>query len=101
MPLKSLDEGRKIKAFMAKNPVKKVVIIGMGYIGLEMCEALRSRNIGVDMVKPRIGLLPWMAPELAAVVREEIALNKVGIFDGHTVDRIEQTADGLKVVCVV
>ncbi len=99
MPLKILDEGRKIKAFMARNPVKKVVIIGMGYIGLEMCEALRSRNIGVDMVKPRIGLLPWMAPELAAVVREEIALNKVGIFDGHTVDRIEQTADGLKVVC--
>ncbi len=50
MALKNLDDGRKIKAYIKKYDVKKVVIIGTGYIGLEMCEALRSLSIKVDMV---------------------------------------------------
>jgi NADPH-dependent 2,4-dienoyl-CoA reductase/sulfur reductase-like enzyme len=35
--LKNLDDGRKIKNFLKKNNIKKAVIIGMGYIALEMC----------------------------------------------------------------
>ena len=37
----------------------------MGYIALEMCEALRERSIAVDMVKPRETFLPWMEARLA------------------------------------
>ena len=66
--LKSLEDGRKIKKLLDSNNIKKAVIIGMGYIALEMCEALRERSIEVDMVKPRSVFLPWMNQELAAVV---------------------------------
>ena len=49
MALKSLADGRRIKQYLAANRVKNVVILGMGYIGLEMVEALvcqeyRSRH---------------------------------------------------------
>jgi len=37
LALKNLDDGRKIKNFIAANHVKNAVIIGMGYIALEMC----------------------------------------------------------------
>ena len=50
--LKSLADGRRIKDHIKVNAVKKAVVIGMGYVGLEMAEALRARGIEVDMVKP-------------------------------------------------
>jgi len=77
LALKSLDDGRKIKSYLTSNTVKKAVIIGMGYIGLEMCEALRARSIEVDMVKPGPVFLPWMEKEMSDVVRNEVETNKV------------------------
>ncbi len=99
MALKSLEDGRKIKDHMRTRNVKKAVIIGMGYIALEMCEALRARGIDVDMVKPRTVFLPWMAEELASVVKEEIESNGVGIHTGHKTERIEAEGANLGVIC--
>ena len=96
---KSLEDGRKIKQAMAEVPVKRAVIIGMGYIALEMCEALRARGIEVNMVKPGPAFIPWMHRELADVVRREIEANGVGVHPGHEIKGIEKTEDGLKVVC--
>ncbi len=91
MPLKSLEHGRAIKSFISSSSVKKAVIIGMGYIGLEMCEALRARSIDVSMVKPGSQFLPWMAPELADVVKQELIDNNVEIYSGYDIQRIEQS----------
>jgi NADPH-dependent 2,4-dienoyl-CoA reductase/sulfur reductase-like enzyme len=59
MALKQLKDGRAIKARLQENTIRHTVIIGMGYIALEMCEALHARGIQVAMVKPRPELLPW------------------------------------------
>ncbi len=99
MALKSLEDGRKIKEHIRARDVKKVVIVGMGYIALEMCESLRARNIDVEMVKPRPIFLPWMAGELASVVREEIESHGVKIYAGHTIERVEAVENNLKVIC--
>ncbi|MDM8522145.1 FAD-dependent oxidoreductase [Desulfococcaceae bacterium HSG8] len=99
MALKSLDDGRKIKAYLKNHHVKKAVIIGMGYIGLEMCEALRARSVEVDMVKPGPVLLPWMEPELSDVIREELESNNVRLHPGHQAERIEAENGGMKVIC--
>ena len=99
MVLKSLEEGRRIKNYIKDNNVKNAAIIGMGYIALEMCEALRGLGIAVDMVKPRPTLLPWMHPDLARVVREEVEKNQVRIMAGHVIQKIETQKDGLTVVC--
>jgi CoA-dependent NAD(P)H sulfur oxidoreductase len=97
--LKSLDDGRKLKAYIRSNHVKKVVIIGMGYIAFEMCEALRARSIHVDMVKPRPAFIPWMDKELAGVVRKELEAHQVALFPGHTIEKIATGNGRLNVVC--
>ncbi|HBF43068.1 MAG TPA: pyridine nucleotide-disulfide oxidoreductase [Desulfobacteraceae bacterium] len=99
MALKSLEDGRRIKAYIGSHDVTKVVIIGMGYIALEMCEALRARDIEVDMVKPRPVFLPWMAEKLSSVVRDELESHGVGIHMGHKIERIESSDKTLKVIC--
>jgi NADPH-dependent 2,4-dienoyl-CoA reductase/sulfur reductase-like enzyme len=70
--LKSLEDGRRIKAFLAQKAVRQAVIIGMGYIALEMVETLHHRGIATAMVKPRPDLLPWLDRELAAMVAEAV-----------------------------
>ncbi|MGA6924312.1 MAG: FAD-dependent oxidoreductase [Desulfosarcina sp.] len=97
--LKNLADGRRIKDYISANPVKKVLIAGMGYIGLEMAEALRARDIHVDMVKPGPDLLPWMARELAQVVNQELDANQVNLHPGVNITGIKKTVDGLCVVC--
>ena len=97
--LKSLADGRHIKQYLASTPVQKVVIIGIGYIALEMAETLRRLGIAVDMVKPRPRILPWLEESLAETVRETLVQNDVGIFAGSEIERIENTGNRLKVVC--
>ncbi len=98
MCLKLLDDGRRIKNYIQENHVTKVVIIGMGYIALEMSEALRARDIQVAMVKPRPTLLPWMHPDLSEVVRQELLSNQVEIYPGHAIRAIESNEGTLRVV---
>ncbi len=99
MVLKHLEDGRRIKSFIQKKTVSKVVIIGMGYIAMEMAEALHSRNIQVSMIKPRPALLPWMNDQLSSVVLKELESKGVSLYPGVAVHRIEQAADGLMVHC--
>jgi NADPH-dependent 2,4-dienoyl-CoA reductase/sulfur reductase-like enzyme len=98
--LKSLEDGRKIKDFISHKGIRKTVIIGMGYIALEMAEALRALGIQVDMVKPRPDLLPWMNREIAEIVKKELIDHKVGIHAGQKIQRIEKHEKGIfKVIC--
>jgi CoA-dependent NAD(P)H sulfur oxidoreductase len=99
MALKSLEDGRKIKQYIKDNGVKKVVILGMGYIALEMCEALRTLNIEVAMVKPRKTFIPWMHPEMADMVKNEVETNGVKLYPGHKILHAEQSEGRLKIVC--
>jgi NADPH-dependent 2,4-dienoyl-CoA reductase/sulfur reductase-like enzyme len=99
LALKSLADGRRIKAHIQANHVKKALIIGMGYIGLEMAEALRCLGLDVEMAKPGPVLLPWLARELSEVVQHELTANQVNLHLGSKVSRIESSADRLRVVC--
>ena len=96
--LKNLDDGRKIKNFLKDNPVKKAIIIGMGYIAIEMCESLVNLNIAVDMVKPNPVFLPWLEPSMAGVIKDGLESKGVGVYAGHVVDRIQTSSEGLQII---
>ncbi len=99
LALKSLEDGRRIKQYIYDHQVKRAVVIGMGYVALEMCEALRANNIDVDMVKPRPAFIPWMNEKLSGIVKEELHANRVEIYPGHDIHYIKKTKKDLKVIC--
>jgi NADPH-dependent 2,4-dienoyl-CoA reductase/sulfur reductase-like enzyme len=72
---------------------------GMGYIGLEMAEALRVRNIKAEMIEYMPRLLPWLSPSLAEVVERELLAHGVRLYPGHEVKRIEKKESGISVFC--
>lgn len=93
MVLKRLEQGRAIKHYLADRPVKTVAILGMGYIALEMSEALRQRGYAVRMIKPNPQLLPWMDRQLAQVVQRTLESNKVLLNLGEAVQGLDGTDD--------
>ncbi len=98
MVLKSLVHGRALKTFIDRKSVRRTVIIGMGYIALEMCEALRERGIAVAMVKPRPTFLPWMEATLADAIQTELEAQGVEVHLGGAVQKIAPSGDRLAVI---
>jgi NADPH-dependent 2,4-dienoyl-CoA reductase/sulfur reductase-like enzyme len=97
LPLKSLEHGRKIDEYLEKNTVKKAVIIGMGYIGLEMGEALHSRNIEVTMFEAGPELIPWLHKDLSDPVKQILNEKNINYHTNTFVTEIEKTEKGLLV----
>jgi len=95
MVLKDLEDGRRIKKFIQDVGAKCAVIIGMGYIAMEMCEALCERHIRVSMIKPGPGLLPWMDTQLSGAVQQELESHGVALYPGVRILDVAQGEKGL------
>lgn len=96
-PLKSLSDGREIKAFLGAQNAKSAILVGMGYIGLEMAEALKERGLSVTGVT--LDFMPGYDEQIVEVVRKTLIEHNVCLETGSEVSAIEQTGDGLKVSC--
>ena len=75
--LRNLTDALKMKAYLNEKGCKKAVLIGAGYIGMEMCEALRNLGIEVKVmdILPR-PTVRWDA-EFTKMIVEELAKNQV------------------------
>jgi NADPH-dependent 2,4-dienoyl-CoA reductase/sulfur reductase-like enzyme len=73
------------------------VVIGAGYIGLEMAEGLTTRGIAVTQIEALPEVLPTVDPELGALVHQELTGHGVGVLTGTTVSRISRHAGALLV----
>jgi NADPH-dependent 2,4-dienoyl-CoA reductase/sulfur reductase-like enzyme len=64
------------------------VIVGAGYIGLEMAEALTARGLSVIQMEQLPEVLPTVDPQLGALVRAQLAGHGVEVLAGTAVQRI-------------
>ncbi len=69
----------------------RVVIVGGGYIGLEMCESLRKRGLDVAVVEKMDRVLGTMDHSITGVVEETLAAEGVRLFKETSVLGFEGT----------
>ncbi|MFA4639621.1 NAD(P)/FAD-dependent oxidoreductase [Pyrococcus kukulkanii] len=87
--LKSLDDVRKIKDYIAKKKPKKAVVIGAGLIGLEGAEAFAKLGMEVLVVELLEHLLPTMLDrDMANLVQDEMEKHGVKFKFGVGVSEI-------------
>lgn len=67
--LRALSDSQRIHAFLAAAERRRAVVVGAGYIGIEIAEALRDRGLAVDVVE----LMPQLLPNFDADMVEEVA----------------------------
>ena len=70
------------------------LIVGAGYVGLEMAEGLTARGIHVTQVERLPQVLPTVDPELGALVRAELERHGVDVHTGTTVTGLTARPDG-------
>ena len=70
------------------------VIVGAGYIGLEMADALTVRGLRVTQMEQLPEVLPTVDPQLGALVHAELAAHGVEVLTGTTVQAISKAPPG-------
>jgi NADPH-dependent 2,4-dienoyl-CoA reductase/sulfur reductase-like enzyme len=70
------------------------VIVGAGYIGLEMADALVTRGLSVTVMEQLGEVLPTVDPQLGLLVRAELQGHGVDVLTGTTVRGIAQAGPG-------
>jgi NADPH-dependent 2,4-dienoyl-CoA reductase/sulfur reductase-like enzyme len=87
--LRSIDDGRRIKSALQERGLRHAVIIGAGYIGVEMAEALTEAGLETVLIRARPYVLPGIEPEIGEVVERELADHGVRVHKEETVQRLE------------
>ena len=79
---------------LEQQDIRRAVIVGAGYVGLEMAEALVARGVAVTQVEQLPEVLPTVDPELGALVRAELQTHSVEVSCDTRVDAIQQLEPG-------
>ena len=87
------DMDRIIKALDGR---QHITVIGGGYIGLEMAEALRRRSINTTLVELASQVMGPCDPEMASILHQELKINGVDLRLGTSVTAFEETGESLK-----
>ena len=75
------------------------VIVGAGYIGLEMADALTTRGLHVIQMEQLPEVLPTVDPALGAQVHAQLAGHGVEVLTGTTVRQITRAAPARRAGC--
>ncbi len=84
--IRFLEDGIEIKNFIRENSPKKALIVGAGYIGMEMAESLVSVGMDVLIVEQMPSILGTMDDEINEVVEQELQRNGVKLLKSTSVD---------------
>lgn len=77
--LRTVEDTFEIADFIEKNNPKNAVVIGGGFIGLEMAENLHHRNIKVDLIQNIDYLMPNIDKDMATILQNYLRHNGIKI----------------------
>lgn len=84
--LHNIEDMDKIMAFIDENKVQDAVIVGTGFIGMEMAENLRLRDIGVTVVHRNENIYGHVEADIVAVLHQEMEKNGIDLKLNAEVD---------------
>ncbi len=96
--LRNVADTDYIKSFVQQKHIKKAVIIGAGFIGLEMAENLYDLGMEVSVVEMVNQILAPLDYPIAAVVQQHIRSKGVNLLLGSSVTAFEKKDSSLKVL---
>ncbi len=88
--LRSVPDVDAIANFINIHNSKKAVVIGAGFIGLEIAESLAQRGMEVTIVEKAPHVLPPFDEEMAAYIRKELVANGVKLYTGLAAESFEE-----------
>ena len=95
--LRTIPDSRRIREWIDTKDAKRAVVVGGGFIGLEMAENLAHRGLEITIIEAADQLMPPLDPEMAEFVRQRLLTQHVRVQLGDPVAAFEETSEGLRV----
>ncbi|WP_279072881.1 FAD-dependent oxidoreductase [Microbacterium lacticum] len=95
--LHSMGDTFALERYLDEHQPETAIIVGAGYVGLEMAEALTVRGLHVTQLQRGPEVLSTLDPELGSLVREELTRHGVDVLTGTRVDAVTRDAGRLTV----
>ena len=92
--LHSMGDTFAIMHTLEEHAPASALIVGAGYIGLEMAEALTARGLSVTQMEQLSEVLPTVDPELGSLVHAELVSHGVEVHTGTTVKQVRRADRG-------
>lgn len=89
------SDARAIRGWIEQREARRAVVVGAGYIGLEMTEQLTERGVAVTVIEALEHAMPRMDADMSARVDAELRRNDVDLRLATRVSAIEGDADGV------
>ncbi len=96
--IRSVPDSNQVRAWIESNHVGRAVVIGGGFIGLEMAENLAHREIKVALVERSEQIIPVLDGEMTSPVVEQLERSNIGLLLNDSVKEFEQTDRDLRVL---
>ena len=93
--LRTLPDSFALEEFLERKTPKKAVIVGGGYIGMEMCEALTTRGIEVTVVEYTESVMTSIDADFSVRIRDTLTGHGVALHTGIGVESIQTKGDKL------
>lgn len=77
--LRTIPDSRLIREWIETYHVRNAVVVGGGYIGMEMTENLHKRGLHVTVVEQQNQVMPLLDPEMVSAVHQTLHRNKVAL----------------------
>lgn len=90
--LRNVADTDRIKAFVDTNKPRRAVVIGAGFIGLEMAENLHQRGVFVTIVEMAAQVMVMLDHEMAAEVHQHFKVKGVECYLGDGVQALHPSA---------
>jgi len=91
---RTLDDAIGLCRHLEDPPGRRALVIGGGYIGLEVAEALVTRGFDVSMVTAGAQPMPTLDPEMAVLVADALRAAGVSLHLGERVHEIARSSRG-------
>ena len=95
--LRNVPDTDKIKSFLDEKKPKQAVIIGAGFIGLEMAENLHKKNIFVTIVEAADQVMNILDYEMAAEIHQHLKVKGVEFYLKDGVSSFQNTDSGIRI----
>lgn len=83
--VKTLQDGHQIRQYLQEYRPRTAVVVGAGYIGLEMAENLLHWNLETTILEQNTQVMASMDPDMAALISDSLVDLGVKVFLGEEV----------------
>ncbi|MQA97993.1 MAG: flavoprotein oxidoreductase [Streptosporangiales bacterium] len=96
--VQTLNDGVALDSYIARERPARAVVVGGGYIGLEMAEAMIRRGLKVDLLEAGEQPMGTLDPDMGALVAGAVRGLGVGVHTGERVTGFDTSGDRVTAV---